>query len=462
MRLCAFVLPLAVGLLLSPLSGLAAANPSDTPPLTPQAAPSLGLGPVTPYLLPNGMKVLVAPSQAADLVTLDVWVNAGTRRETAETNGAAHFIEHLLFKGTPTRKPGDIDAAIEDLGGSLNAATSYDWAHFYVTVAAGDAPKALAVVSDAVMNASLRQSDMDTERSVILSERARELSSPDERTLEAVNALSFPGHPYGRPLLGTIPNISGMTRQTVLDFYKANYVPGNTTLVITGNITPEAGLALARDDFGMWPAHPVPPDATPAEEPQNDIRTQLLIGGTDHGVLTLGFHAPSVRDRPDAWVMDVLLTWLGQGGNNLLQTDLQRKQKLVTNITANYLTQRDRGILTITADFDPGSTERVRQAILDEIATLRTTPLTPDQMNAAKHALLASYLFDSQTDSGRADALGFYNTIDTYRYDTDYIAHVLSVTPQQVQAIAQIYLNPNAYSIATLLPRVNPIEASSR
>ncbi len=461
MRSCAFVLPLAIGLLLSPLFSFAAAN-ADTPTLTPQAAPALGFGPVTPYTLPNGLKVLVGPSQAADLVTLDVWVDAGTRRETADNNGAAHFIEHLLFKGTPTRKPGDIDAAIEDLGGSLNAATSYDWAHFYVTVGASDAPRALAVVADAVMNASLRQEDMDTERSVILSERSRELSSPDQRTIEAVNALAFPDHPYGRPLLGTVPNISTMTRQTVLDFYKANYVPGNVTLVITGNITPEAGLALAREDFGAWPARAVPPDTVTSEPAQSDIRTQMLVGGSDHGVMTLGFRAPSVRDRPDAWAMDVLLTWLGQGGNNQLQTDLLRKQKLVSAVTANYLTQRDRGILTVTASFDPGNVQRVQQAILDEIAALRDTPLTPAQMNAAKHALLASYLFDSQTDSGRADALGFYNTIDSYKYDTEYIAHVLAVTPAQVQAVAQTYLNPNAYSVATLLPRVNPIEASSR
>ncbi|MDQ2688545.1 MAG: insulinase family protein, partial [Armatimonadota bacterium] len=332
-------IPLALALLFASPSFCPAASDAAAAASSGAGAAS-GLGAVTASTLPNGMQVIVAPSQAADLVTLDFWVGAGTRRETSQNNGVAHFMEHLLFKGTPTRKPGDIDAAIEDLGGTMNAATSYDWAHFFVTVGAEDTPKALGVLSDAVMNASLRQEDMDVERPVILSERARELSSPAQRTLQAVSALSFPGHPYGRPLLGSVVNITSMTRQTVLDFYKAYYVPGNTTLVIAGNITPEAGLALAQADFGKWPAQPIPPDKVAPEKPQTQPRTVVLRGGTQDGYMTLGFHAPAVSDQPDAWVMDVLLTWLGQGGNNQLQRDLQRKRKLVSSISANYLTQR--------------------------------------------------------------------------------------------------------------------------
>jgi predicted Zn-dependent peptidase len=461
--LCALIVLFSLSLLLiSPHFCLAASNAPVAPPLTVESAPGFGLGPVTAYTLPNGLKVLVAPSNAADLVTLDVWVNAGTRRETAENNGAAHFMEHLLFKGTPTREPGEIDAAIEDLGGNLDAATSYDWAHFYVTIAAEDAGKALAVLSDAVMHASLRQKDMDTERQVILDERARELSSPDQRTLEAADALCFPGHPYGRPLLGTLANITAMTRETVVDFYKAYYVPGDTTLVIAGNISPEGGLALAREYFGVWPAHAAPPDKTPSEQPQTERRIRTLYGGTSQGYLTLAFHAPSVADTPDAWVMDVLLTWLGQGGVNHLQEDLKKKDKLVTNISSNYLTQRDPGLLTITASFAPGTQDQVTSALLAEIDGLRQNTLSPEDVNAAKHALLASYLFDAETDSGRADALGFYNTIDTYKYDTEYIDHILSVTPQQIQQAAQTYLDPRAYTLVTLLPRVDPIEASGR
>ena len=165
---------------------LSHAQTETTPTSTASGKSGIGLGPVTEYTLPNGLQVLVAPSNAADLVTMDVWIGAGTRRETAENNGVAHFMEHLIFKGTPTRKPGEIDAAIEDLGGTLNAATSYDWAHFYGTVASADAPAALTVLGDALMNSEMRQADIDAEKPVILSEMAREANSATTRVNRAL------------------------------------------------------------------------------------------------------------------------------------------------------------------------------------------------------------------------------------------------------------------------------------
>ena len=178
--------------------------------------------------------------------------------------------------------------------------------------------------------------------------------------------------------------------------------------------------------------------------------------------MQIGFRAPSVRDKPDAWVMDVLMTLLGQGGNNRLEQDLERKKKLVTAISTSYLTQRDPGTMSVTAEFDPGDYDTVRKAILDETAVLRDTPVSPEELAAAKHTLLASYLFDTQTNSGRADALGFYSRIDSYQYDIDYVDNFESVTPAQVQSIARKYLTPDIYTLVTLLPVPDPVTASRR
>jgi len=439
-----------------PALGHAQAETATTPTST---ATGIGLGTVTEYTLANGLQVLVAPSSAADLVTLDVWVGAGTRRETAEQNGVAHFMEHLIFKG---RKPGEIDAAIEDLGGSLNAATSYDWAHFYVTVGSRDAPAALGVLGDALMNAEMRQADIDAEKPVILSEKAREENSATTRVGRVFNALCFPTHPYGRPLLGTASNISDMPRKTILDFYHTYYAPGNATLILAGRITPEEGLALATKTFGAWPSRPVPDDKTLPEAPQTGIRSRSLTAPVRRGFLQIGFHAPSVQDKPDVWVMDVLMTLLGQGGNNRLEQDLERKKKLVTAINTSYLTQRDPGTMSVTAEFDPGDYDTVGKAILAEAAALRDTPVSDGELAAAKHTLLASYLFDTQTNSGRADALGFYSRIDSYKYDTDYVGHFEAVTPALVQSVARKYLTLDAYTLVTLLPVPDPVTASRR
>ncbi|MEO7718052.1 MAG: pitrilysin family protein [Capsulimonas sp.] len=427
----------------------------------PAASAAQGLSPVAHKTLANGLQVLVAPSGNADLVTLDAWVGAGTRRETAENNGAAHFIEHLLFKGTPTRQPGEIDAAIEDLGGSMNAATSYDWAHFYVTVGASDAPPALDILSDVLMHAELRQQDMDQERPVILSEMARQLADPAQRIARMLNAITFPTHPYGRPLLGPPAHITSMTRKTVQDFYHAYYAPGNVTLVLTGKITPEQGFAMAEKAFGKWPERPIPDDKVLSEPKQTEIRTRAMNAPVSKGYLTIGFRAPSVRDHATAYAMDVLLTILGQGGHNRLKDDLQDKQKLLTGVSANYLTQKDEGLMTITAIFEPGNRDEALKAILGEIDSLRTKPVSEKELAAAKHSLLASYLFDVQTTSGRANALGFYNMIDSYQYDTAYITQFEKLTPADVQNVAVRYLDPEKYSLVTLLPVTDPATATS-
>ena len=453
-----------LALLLTPLSACAQTAPLPAAIVTQptSTATGVGLGTVTEYTLANGLQVLVAPSDAADLVTLDVWVGAGTRRETAANNGVAHFMEHLIFKGTPTKRPGEIDAAIEDLGGSLNAATSYDWAHFYGTVASADAPAALVILADALQNAQMRQTDIDAEKPVILSEMAREAGRASGRITRRYNALVFPDRAYGRPLLGTADHISTMTRSAILEFYRTYYAPANVTLVLAGQITPEIGRLLAEKSFGGWPVRAVPADKTLPITPQISVREENLTAPTAHGYLQIGFRAPSVRDQPDAWAMDVLMTLLGQGGNNRLEGDLVRRQKLVRAVSTNYLTQRDPGTMSISAEFDPGDYLAVRGAILGEISTLRDVTITESELAAAKHALLASYLFDTQTNSGRANALGFYSRIDSYQYDTAYVGHFESVTAAQVQAVARKYFDLSAYTIVTLLPTPNPVTASRR
>jgi len=414
---------------------------------------------VVEQTLPNGLRVLATHAGSVDLETVDVWVGAGTRRETAANNGAAHFLEHILFKGTPTRKPGEIDAAIEDLGGTLDAATSWDWAHFYVTVGSSDAPAALGILSDVMQNAAIREADIEQERPVILSEMARQAGSPEQQLVQAFNRIEFPGHPYGRTIMGPEQNVTNMKRQTLVDFFHANYVPSNVTVIMSGSLDPQDAIGMVQKAFGSWSSRPLSSDdVLPAAAPAGIVR-RPLEGSVDHGYLVLGFRAPSVKELPDAYAMDVLLTLLGQGGNNRLENDLLRRDKIVSSITSNYLTQHDPGALTIQASFDPGNLDTVVKGILDEVDQLRTRPIRPSELAAAKHALLASYLFDVQTTSGRAGALGFYAVIDSYKYDTNYIANFEAVTPEQVQQVARKYLDPSHYVLVTLLPRSNPVTA---
>jgi predicted Zn-dependent peptidase len=226
-------------------------------------------------------------------------------------------------------------------------------------------------------------------------------------------------------------------------------------------VTPDRAFAAVQAAFGDWKGDAAPPEQSLPAPSIDSIETQVMNRAGNDSVLVLGWRAPSVSNQPDAWVMDVLLTYLGQGGRNVLDDDLRVSKHLVTSISADYLTQRDTGIMSITAEFPTGNYARVRDAILDHIRMLRDQPLSADQLASAKQQLIASYLFDAETVSGKADALGFYEMIDSYHYDTDYIEHVQSVTADQVRAVASRYLTPDAYAMTQVVPPSDPENASA-
>lgn len=418
--------------------------------------------PTMAFTQPNGLRIIVAPSHAVALTAIDVWVRAGITRQPADQPGVAHYLEHMLFRGTATRPDESaIDGAIEDLGGTVDASTSYDWAHFFTVVPSKNFEGAMNVLADAVQHATITQQNVDTERPIIADEIARASDDPGDAMGMEIRKLAYgPGHPYGRLVTGLPSDVASVTRDQIVDFYHKYYVPNNTTVVVAGDVTQERAYTAVSKEFDGWafskslPDIPTIPDIVPTKIQRSVIRR----GGTE-SYITIAFFAPSVSEKPDVWMMDVLLTLLGQGGNNRLQTDLLNKQHLVDSITADFLTQRYQGLLTITASFPTGNPDLVEKGIITEVNRLRDETASPTEVDAAKRALLSSYSFDTETVSGRADALGFYDMIDTNQYDLDYIKNFGSVTPDDIRRLANKYLNTSAYSIVTMIPNIDTTNA---
>lgn len=427
------------------------------------AARARAAEPIVEATLPNGLRIIIAPSHAVALAAVDIWVRAGITRQPADQPGVAHYLEHMIFKGTATRPDESaIDGAIEDLGGTVDASTSYDWAHYFTTIPSKNFEGALDVLSDAIQHSSITQEGVDSERDIIAGEIARSADDPGEVMGMEVRKLAYgPDHPYGRTVTGLPSDVGSVTRDQIVAFYNKYYVPNNVTVVVAGDVTPQQVIAAADTDFGKWafskdlPDMPNIPDVVPTK-----IQRSVLRRGGSESYMTIAFFAPAVTDKPDVWTMDVLLTLLGQGGNNRLQTDLQYKRKLVDNITADFLTQKYQGLLTITAAFPTGDPDAVEKAIIAECDNLRNQTCSVAEVEAAKRGLLSSYLFDTQTVSGKADALGFYDMIDSNQYDIDYIKNFGTVTPADIQRLANKYLNTSAYSIVTMIPDIDSSNAS--
>ncbi len=454
------------------------------------SAPATDQFGVAAATLPNGLKIIVYPRHAVAIAAIDIWVDAGTRRQQPGQEAVAHYLEHLLFTGTPTRPAEtDVDGAIEDLGGSLDAATSYDWAHFYTVVPSSSFDGALDVLADVLQHPVLAQSAVDSERPIIESEIQGNSDDPATFAVQTTRAALFgDGAAYGQTITGTVAQADAVQRNTVADFYHDNYRPSRVTVVVAGDVAPDEVTAAVAKAFGDWkePNPAVSGVASTITQPaasavasgtDNDsssdfaaplsdylasagVVTKTLVRPSPNSFLVYGWPAPSVSRQPETWVMDVLLTYLGQGGRNALDDDLHLKQHLVDAVAADYLTQRDPGMMTVTLSLPTANTAEVESGVLAHIRAVRDTPLTDAQLAEAKQQLIASYLFQTETVSGKADSLGYYATINSVGYDENYINNINTVTAQQVQAVAQKYLSVDHYVLTTLTPPTNPENAA--
>src|SRR5438132_4655771 len=258
-------------------------------PVRPSASP--GLPTPVRQVLPNGVRVIVQDHLASDVTALQLWVRAGGRDEAANELGLAHYLEHMLFKGTTSRPTGFIDRDVEGVGGRMNAGTSLDYTYYHMVLPATRTGAAIELLADISVNASLDASVLEAEKRVVLEEMRLSEDNPRVFLSRRLQEAVFEGHPYGRPVLGTSELVRGLSRETLLAFYRRLYVPEAFTLVVVGPVSPSEVVDRAGRTFGRLPRSghsPLPVAFAPALHP-----TQIEVNrpGTQ-AYLALGWHAP--------------------------------------------------------------------------------------------------------------------------------------------------------------------------
>lgn len=407
---------------------------------------------VTTTTLPNGLKVIVYENHSTGLVAVDVWVKAGSTNETAETNGAAHFIEHLLFKSTENREPGQVDLELESLGSSAEARTSRDWAHFYTIVEKTYLGKSLEILSDVVTKPKFRQEDIDQERAIILDEITRGQSDPFHALRDALYGAAYEKHPYKFPIEGTPASIKKINKDIINDYYNRLYTPANTTVVLVGDVIPADGIAAVNKAFAGFKKKSAIPIAVPADSERTQATRQSIKRNTRLTYLGIAFPAPSIKSKPDVYAMDVLTSYLGVGYQSWLDSELKLNQRLAMDTTTDFLSQKDPGLAILMVAVEPANLQKAEDAIMEKIAALRQTPISDFDLSRAKRSLEGSYAFDVETFAGRATNLGFYDSIDSVDSSINYAANIRSVTASDVLETAKKYFDPNKAVIVVLGP----------
>ena len=401
--------------------------------------------------LDNDLTVILAEHRGADVVAVQLWVRAGARDETEHQAGLSHFLEHLLFKGTPSRGPGEIDRTISALGGEMNAATSQDFTYYHVVLPARHLTIALDVVADAAMNAVFDPDELERERLVVLEEIRRSRDNPSGYLWRILTREHFAGHPYGRDVLGTPESIGGAPRERVLDYHRHHYTPGNAAVVVAGNVDPADALAQVQKTFGAWERRPVAERPLVVAPAVGEVRRPEETRALQQSYLGMAWRAPIVPE-PDVYAMDLLSSVLGRGRTSRLYQQVKERRGLVSTIGASYYIQREAGTLTVTARSSAADPVAIETAILEEAARLRSEPVEDGELARALTGVEAGYAFGHETAEGLAYSYGLAETVWTLDFELGYLDAVRQVTRERVRDAAARFLAPDRFTAALLRP----------
>jgi zinc protease len=414
---------------------------------------------VTAFQLDNGMDVVVIEDHRAPVVTHMVWYRVGAADEPAGHSGIAHFLEHLMFKGTDTLAPGEFSSAVARNGGSENAFTSYDYTAYFQRIAADRLDLVMGMEADRMVNLRLAESDVRTERDVILEERNQRVeNSPSALFREQKSATQYLNHPYGVPIIGWQHEIRQLDREAALTFYETHYAPNNAILVVAGDVTPDTVRELAGKHYGAIEANPDLPPRTRPQEPSQLAERRLMLrdARVSQPYVTRSYLAPE-RDsgaQQEAAALYLLAQVLGGGQTSVLNQRLQIQQNIAVQVGAWYSgTSLDDTTFELVVVPAAGVTLQQAESALDEVLTefVETGP-DPEQLERIKMQLRAEEIYDRDDASGLARRYGRALTSGLTVEDVQTWPDILqNVTEEEIVAAAKRVLDPQTSVTGQLL-----------
>ena len=406
-------------------------------------------------ILDNGMIVLLKRDTSAPVVAVQIWVGTGSVHEENHLGaGLSHYMEHMIFKGTPTRGPAEITRAIDEAGGEINAYTAHDRTVFHADLPSKSWKVGVDVLSDAVMHAAFPEEEWQREKDVILREFAMGYDSPDRELSKLLWSTAFRVHPYRLPVIGYEDIFRTITREDLLAFFRRHYVPDNMITVVVGDIDPAEVEAYLREVYQGFTRRARAPVLVPAEPAQVAPREGRKTGVYEITRGVLAWHTVDLS-HPDAAALDVLAAVVGQGRSARLEVELKERRQLVHSIDAWSFTPREPGLFGISYTCEPDKEAEVQAALDEQIATWLTVPFSDDELAKARRQTLVHELASLQTAGGQA---GSYASGEFYagnpRFSEIFLQRLQDITPDQLREVAARYLGVNNRTQVVLAPAV--------
>ncbi len=414
------------------------------------------------WQLPNGLDIIIKEDHSAEVASLQAWCGVGSIHEDEWLGaGLSHILEHMLFKGTSKRKGPEISTQVQDVGGYINAYTSFDRTVYWIDTPSAGVPTCLDVLMDVMTHAELPDDEYEKEQEVIRREFAMGFDDPDRMSSQQLFATAFQTHPYKNPVIGHLDIFNQLTREDVLTYYKRHYVPNNMLFVITGDVDPLEIKATLEKHFESIPRAAYTPVSIPQEPIQLGRRESHIEFETQLSKMHLAWHIPSIS-HPDMPALDVLATILGQGRSSRLYKVIREQKRLAHSIGSHSYTPAHGGIFSVSATADPDKRLAVEDEVSALIAELIRDGVTEEELAKAKKSCLVDMLSDLTTMRGQANDIAM-NWMLTRNLDftRDYLTSIDQVQASDVQSVAATYLNDGNLTSVSLNPKGSLPKAST-
>jgi zinc protease len=402
--------------------------------------------------LDNGLKVLLLEDHKSAVVTFQVWYRVGSRNEIDGRSGLAHFLEHMMFKGTKKMKPEEYSRIIAQNGGNSNAFTTQDHTVYFATMSRDKIGVEIELEADRMTNAVL--DDYESEKMVVMEERRlRTEDNPGAALGEVMGAVAYTVYPYRRPVIGWMSDILNLSGDDLRKFYKTYYAPNNAFLVVVGDFDAQQILAKIKQEFGKIARGAEQPKVTLEEPPQKGERRVALKKEAELPLLSMYYHVPNLQDS-DGFALDLLSVILASGRSSRLYQDLVYNKRIATGVDADYDgVSIGPAIFSFTAQVMPDKQQAEVESAIDKVvAQVRSEPVSDRELEKAKNQVEAAFVFGQDSIFGQALRIGQFESVAKWQFINTYLPGIRAVTAADVLRVAKKYLDPDQRTVGTLVP----------
>lgn len=396
-------------------------------------------------ILDNGIVLLVAENPTADIIAARIFIRAGSRWDRPEQAGLSHLVSAVLTKGTEKRSSLEIAEQVESLGASLSTDATTDYFLVSLKSVSADFPEMLGLAGEVLRSSSFPEAELELEQRLTLQAIRSQQEQPFTVAFDQLRQMMYGEHPYALSGLGTEQTVAELTQADLLAYHRTHFRPDNVIISLSGRIDSETAIALVNQVLGDWQAPDMPLPVLATRGVQTAPLRQAIAQDTQQSIVMLGYLAPPVRDEAstlrDYSVLKLLNTYLGNGLSSRLFVELREKRGLAYEVSAFYTTRLDPAQFVAYMGTAPENTAIALDGLQTEIDRLRVTPLTGEELQAAKNKLLGQYALGKQTNAQIAQTFGWYETLGIgIDFDNLFQQQVTETTAEAVQDVAQRYL----------------------